>query len=95
MQVTGAQGTALEQDFPFGVSIQLFEPRWISADAAQRDHLSQGPARWAGELLTGSAMAMQPFPGEQGYPVIHGLFRMACTISSGPGARTGGRESRW
>jgi DNA-binding CsgD family transcriptional regulator len=80
MQVTGAQATALEQDFPFGIAIQVFEPRWISADSTERDHLSQGPARWAGELLTGSAVAMQPFPGEQGYSVIHGLFRMACNF---------------
>jgi tetratricopeptide (TPR) repeat protein len=86
MQVTGAQGTSLEQDFPFGVSIQLFEPRWISADTVEREHLSQGPARWAGELLTGSAVAMQPFPGEQGYPVIHGLFRMACNLVGPRGA---------
>ena len=80
MQVTGAQGTALEQDFPFGVAIQLFEPRWVSADAAEREHLIQGPAHWAGELLTGSAVAMRPFPGDQGYAVIHGLFRMACNL---------------
>ena len=39
MQVAGAQGTRLEQDFPFGLAIQLFEPRWISADAAERERL--------------------------------------------------------
>ncbi|MGN6169553.1 MAG: LuxR C-terminal-related transcriptional regulator [Solirubrobacteraceae bacterium] len=80
MQVSGAQGTRLEQDFPFGLAIQLFEPRWISTDPAERERLVQGPARWAGELLAGSALTMGPFPGDQGYAVIHGLFRLACNL---------------
>ena len=66
MQVAGAQGTRLEQDFPFGLAIQLFEPRWISADAAERERLLQGPARWAGQLLAGSTVPMGPFPGRPG-----------------------------
>ena len=82
MQVAGAQGTRLEQDFPFGLAIQLFEPRWISADAAERERLLQGPARWAGELLAGSTVPMGPFPGDQGYAVIHGLFRLACSLAT-------------
>jgi DNA-binding CsgD family transcriptional regulator len=80
MQVSGAHGTRLEQDFPFGLAIQLFEPRWISTDPAERERLVQGPARWAGELLAGSALTMGPFPGDQGYAVIHGLFRLACNL---------------
>ena len=80
MQVSGAQGTRLEQDFPFGVAIQLFEPRWISTDPTERERLVQGPARWGGELLAGSALTMGPFPGDQGYAVIHGLFRLACNL---------------
>jgi DNA-binding CsgD family transcriptional regulator len=82
MQVAGAQGTRLEQDFPFGLAIQLFEPRWISADAAERERLLQGPARWAGQLLAGSTVPMGPFPGDQGYAVIHGLFRLACSLAT-------------
>jgi DNA-binding CsgD family transcriptional regulator/tetratricopeptide (TPR) repeat protein len=82
MQVAGAQGTRLEQDFPFGLAIQLFEPRWISADAAERERLLQGPARWAGQLLAGSTVQMGPFPGDQGYAVIHGLFRLACSLAT-------------
>ena len=86
MQVTGAQGTRLEQNFPFGVAIQLFEPRWISADASERERLVQGPAHWAGELLAGSPVTMQPFPGDQGYAVIHGLFRLAYNLTRSPHA---------
>lgn len=86
MQVAGAQGTRLEQDFPFGLAIQLFEPRWISTDAAERERLIQGPARWAGQLLAGSAPATSGFPGDQGYAVIHGLFRLARNLAKSPTA---------
>lgn len=84
MQVAGGQGTRLEQDFPFGLAIQLFEPRWISADGAERERLLQGPARWAGQLLAGSTVPAGPFPGDQGYAVIHGLFRLACSVATAP-----------
>ena len=53
MRVLGAHGSELERDFPFGVAIQLFEPRWIAAGPDERAGLTQGPARWAAELLVG------------------------------------------
>src|SRR5690242_3003731 len=40
MQVLGAQATELERDFPFGVAIQLFEPRWMAADPDERERLA-------------------------------------------------------
>lgn len=81
MQVLGAQGTELEHDFPFGVAIQLFEPRFVSADVAEQERLLEGPARWAGELLTGSLPAPQRFPDDRGYAVIHGLFWIARNLA--------------
>ena len=39
MRVLGAHGSELERDFPFGVAIQLFEPRWIAADPDERARL--------------------------------------------------------
>jgi len=82
MQVLGAQGTELERDFPFGVAIQLFEPRFVSADGSDQEHLLEGPARWAGELLTGSSPAPGRFPGDRGYAVIHGLFWIARNMAN-------------
>lgn len=81
MQVLGAQGAELERDFPFGVAIQLFEPRFVAADATTQERLLDGPARWAGELLTGSTGTPGRFPDDRGYAVIHGLFWIARNLA--------------
>lgn len=85
MQVLGAQGAELERDFPFGVAIQLFEPRWFATDAQTRERLLEGPARWAGDLLSGSSsdtFPAPPFPADRGYSVIHGLFWIARNLAT-------------
>jgi DNA-binding CsgD family transcriptional regulator len=84
MRVLGAHGSELERDFPFGVAIQLFEPRWISAGPEERAILSQGPARWAAELLAGITADPAELPDDQGYSVIHGLFWLACNLIAVP-----------
>jgi DNA-binding NarL/FixJ family response regulator len=84
MQVLGAHGSELERDFPFGIAIQLFEPRWIDAVPDERAILGRGPARWASELLSGTAAEPARLPGDQGYSVIHGLFWLACNLISPP-----------
>ena len=81
MQVLGAQGAELERDFPFGVAIQLFEPRWFATDEPTREALLHGPARWAAALLDGSPET-GPFPGDEGYAVIHGLFWVARNLAT-------------
>ena len=83
-QVLGAHGSELERDFPFGVAIQLFEPRWIAAGPAERAALSQGPARWAAELLSGIPADPGELPDDQGYSVIHGLFWLASNMIAAP-----------
>jgi DNA-binding NarL/FixJ family response regulator len=85
MRVLGAHGSELERDFPFGAAIQLFEPRWISAGPDERAALSQGPARWAAELLAGITTEPAELPDDQGYSVIHGLFWLACNLIAAPG----------
>ena len=83
-QVLGAHGSELERDFPFGVAIQLFEPRWIAARPDERASLTQGPARWAAELLSGITADPGELPGDQGYSVIHGLFWLASNLIALP-----------
>lgn len=85
MRVLGAHGSELERDFPFGAAIQLFEPRWISAGPDERAALSQGPARWAAELLAGITVDPAELPDDQGYSIIHGLFWLACNLIAAPG----------
>ena len=80
MRVLGAHGSELERDFPFGVAIQLFEPRWIAAGPDERASLTEGPARWAAELLSGITTDPGELPDDQGYSVIHGLFWLACNL---------------
>ncbi len=82
MQVLGAQATELERDFPFGVAIQLFEPRWMAADAEERARLADGPAhRAAAELLSGTAPAGGAGPADRGYAMMQGLFRLARNLA--------------
>lgn len=91
MQVVGAQGTELEHDFPFGVATQLFEPRWIAADADERARLAEGAASRAADLLTGAGLDHGPSsPGDQGYSVIHGLFWLSCNLALPAADRPGG-----
>jgi DNA-binding CsgD family transcriptional regulator len=84
MRVLGAHGSELERDFPFGLAIQLFEPRWIAAGPDERARLTQGPARWAAELLSGITADPAELPDDQGYSVIHGLFWLACNLIAPP-----------
>jgi len=82
MHVLGAQGAELERDFPFGVAIQLFEPRWLAIAGPAREQLLKGPARWAGDLLSGSFHESGTFRGDQGYATIHGLFWVARNLAT-------------
>jgi len=81
MQVLGASASELEQDFPFGIAIQLFEPRWASADLGERTALLHGPARAAGALLEGGPSGLQT-AGDQEYPLIHSLFWLTSNLAS-------------
>lgn len=82
MQVIQATGRELEQSFPFGVAIQLFEPLWAAADEEERAALSAGSGALATALLEGRLPeALRP-AGDNGYLLIHGLFWIASNLSS-------------
>ena len=90
LQVLVARGSHLERDFPFGVAIQLFEPRWVATAPGDRARLLDGPARLAGSLLDGEALDPLRSPEDQGYPLIHGMFWLACNLAMPPGEDPGG-----
>jgi DNA-binding CsgD family transcriptional regulator len=85
MQVLGANASEFEQDFPFGVAIQLFEPLWASTGPERRRAVLHGPARAAAALLDGELPAAPRSPMDQSYPLIHGLLWLAINLgSAGP-----------
>jgi len=81
MQVLGASASELELEFPFGVAIQLFEPRWNSTDLAGRDELLEGSARAAGSLLDTGPSDLNP-PVDQQYQLVQALFRLLSNMAS-------------
>ena len=84
MQVLGANASELAQSLPFGIAIQLFEPRWTSSEVDDRARLMQGAAAAAGLLLNGEASELQS-SGDQEYQLIHGLFRLLSNLAlAGP-----------
>ena len=82
MRVVQARGRRLERGFPFGVAIQLFEDTWLTAGGRERRTLLEGPARPAGELLSGASPGGSADAGERAYAIIHGLFWLARVLAS-------------
>ena len=74
MQVVGAHGSELEREFPFGLAMQLFEPRLSAAGAVERLRLLSGPARRIAGMLAGEPISPGGAPDDRAYSVIHGLF---------------------
>jgi tetratricopeptide (TPR) repeat protein len=68
-EVLTARGHELESELPFGVVLQLFERRVVSAEAAERERLLDGAAALAAPLLTGGRPTANA-PAS----VAHGLF---------------------
>src|SRR2546429_6221622 len=56
-RVLAARATELEQGFPFGVVLQLFERPLLEADADERDRWLAGAAALAADVLTGTPTA--------------------------------------
>jgi DNA-binding CsgD family transcriptional regulator len=83
MRVLQAGASALEREFPFGVAIQLLEDAWFAAGADERAILHEGPARPAGELLSGTPTAGPGLGRELGYAIIHGLFWLVRWLAAG------------
>ena len=83
MNVLDARGRDLEREFPFGVAIQLFEEAWFAVGRRERTALLDGPARWAGELISGSHPIAHDLSGDGGHAVIRGLYWLARTLAAG------------
>ncbi len=81
-QVLSGYASELEQEFPFGVALQLFEPRWRSISAEDRKAIAHGPAGPAREILEGTLAETTRSPAEHGYLLIHGLFWLANNLAS-------------
>ena len=95
MRVLAAQGRALERNFPFGLTIQLFEETWVATDARERTLLLDSPARLAGELLSAASPAAPGLAGQPEYAIIHAFFWLArALVSHGfPGRSTVGADA--
>lgn len=91
MRVLRATGRELEQSFPFGVAIQLFEPIWAAANETERAALGMGSGGLATALLEGRLSEALGLSGDHGYPLIHGLFWLATNLSSSRTGRVAGR----
>jgi DNA-binding CsgD family transcriptional regulator len=83
MGILEARGHLLERDFPFGVAIQLLDERWFAAPEGDRSALLRGPARPAGEMLSGAVPVGSAFAGDRVYVVIHGLFWLTRALTGG------------
>src|SRR5436305_6011401 len=88
LRVLDARGTELEQGFPYGVMLQLFERLLRGADSGERDRWLAGAASLAADLLT---VASAPTPGDApaglaagdpGYAWQHGLYWLASNVSA-------------
>lgn len=82
MEVLRARGGELEQQLPFGVVRQLFEPRLSSEFPASRDELFEGAAELARPVfdLPGTR---RTGPGEDPpFAVLHGLYWLAVNLAA-------------
>ena len=87
-RVLGARATELEQGFPYGVMLQLFERLLVEADAGERERWFAGAASLAADLLTGDSVGTPGVAvgslseGDPGYAWQHGLYWLTSNVSS-------------
>jgi DNA-binding CsgD family transcriptional regulator len=89
-RVLEARATELEQGFPYGVMLQLFERLLVDADAGARERWFAGAASLAADLLTATSafaatrgVAASRFSdGDPGYAWQHGLYWLTSNIST-------------
>lgn len=88
LRVLDARGTELEQAFPYGVVLQLFERLLLQADDGERERWLAGAASLARDLLMGaSAVAAGGAPlgmaaVDGGYAWQHGLYWLVSNLSA-------------
>jgi len=74
MAVLTARAGALEQDYPFGLTLQLLESRFLRASAEERADLLRGRAGMARALLDGEAATVVNPSGADEFALVHGLY---------------------
>jgi DNA-binding CsgD family transcriptional regulator len=83
--VVHARAAELEQEFPFGVVLQLFEPRLRSAGDDERAKLLSGAAAFASSLFAlgdeRHARVGQLAEGDAPYATLHGLFWLCANLA--------------
>jgi len=96
LRALAARGLALEQDFPFGIVRQLFEPARAAAVPAEWDALFDGEARLARRVFDGPEPTLAvpgPADGTAGGPVndpgdgtahatLHGLYWLTANLAA-------------
>lgn len=80
MTVLRARGGELEQQFPFGVALQLFEPHLSSASPRERRRILAGAAVHAEPLLSGADAGVEGSGGPE-FPLLHGLHWVAANVA--------------
>lgn len=96
MRVLSASCGELEQGFPFGVALQLFESAVAAMTPDERAQALSGSGQLAGPLFGEPAggEAAAP-PGELAFPVVHGLYWLTASMGSGAGAALLVDDANW
>lgn len=77
--VLQARGDELEQDFAFGVALQLLEPLLTTVDDADAKALFEGPGRLARPLLDSHG---DQLPDESSlFSILHGLYWLVANLA--------------
>ena len=74
MSILVANCSHLEQDFAFGVALQLLEPLWLASTPGQREQMLAGPAQLAATLLREHKGNQRSNSVQASYPLVHALF---------------------
>lgn len=78
--VLSAAGRQLEQEFPFGVVLQLFEEHFHDVGNAQQEELLRGAAHLSHPLFQGATGIATP-PIRTRFPLLHGLCWLTQNIA--------------
>ena len=81
MTVLAARGGELEREFSYGVVRQLFEAHLARASPSTRKKLLAGAAALAAPVVA-SSEAEPSFPGDPGFPILHGLYWLAANLAT-------------
>jgi DNA-binding CsgD family transcriptional regulator len=80
--VLSASGLELEREFPFGVTVRLFEPVLDALDRAHRARVFSGPAGAAAALFERHDAVAVSGGAERAHAVVHALRRLTVNLSA-------------